>query len=158
MILSIPCVYRPLFTGLTVPKVDYRKSHIGCLLNFQNFQNYLWNICYRGFTLEDLQREEVKAEFARQIEGSCPLPNVTACNPNEKYRRADGSCNNLNEPRWGMAGVAQRRVLEPVYGNKRFIIKINSHETFTPRFASVKRESAKINLNQFWFSKAINLR
>ena len=32
------------------------------------------------------------------------------------FRTADGSCNNLNNPTWGMAGALQKRYLPAAYG------------------------------------------
>ena len=32
-------------------------------------------------------------------------------------RSADGSCNNLREPRYGMADTSLNRIVEPEYGN-----------------------------------------
>ncbi|CAL4113680.1 unnamed protein product [Meganyctiphanes norvegica] len=36
-------------------------------------------------------------------------------NPNSKYRTADGSCNNIRNPDWGMSQTALRRLLPPKY-------------------------------------------
>ncbi|PSN41980.1 hypothetical protein C0J52_10520 [Blattella germanica] len=48
------------------------------------------------------------------IADTCPAP--ANCRPG-KYRSADGSCNNLNNERWGRAGTALQRVLPPKYGD-----------------------------------------
>ena len=48
------------------------------------------------------------------------------CNPGSVYRSADGSCNNLNNPAWGMSRTALQRILAPAYENG----------IFTPRVAS----------------------
>ena len=37
------------------------------------------------------------------------------CDPNQKYRRIDGSCNNLSIPKLGMAFTPLRRVLPNAY-------------------------------------------
>lgn len=34
-----------------------------------------------------------------------------------KYRSTDGSCNNLNNQRWGAPGTALQRILAPKYGD-----------------------------------------
>lgn len=34
-----------------------------------------------------------------------------------KYRSTDGSCNNLNNQRWGTPGTALQRILAPKYGD-----------------------------------------
>ncbi|XP_054152478.1 peroxidase-like [Oppia nitens] len=39
------------------------------------------------------------------------------CNPNFKYRRIDGKCNNLKQINWGSAFHCQRRLLPPDYSN-----------------------------------------
>jgi hypothetical protein len=40
-----------------------------------------------------------------------------ACNPNYKYRRIDGKCNNLKETNWGSTFHCQRRLLPPDYND-----------------------------------------
>ena len=47
------------------------------------------------------------------MESECPAQPV--CNPDEKYRRIDGSCNNLLIPKLGMAFTPLRRVLPNAY-------------------------------------------
>ncbi|KAH7973794.1 hypothetical protein HPB49_005305 [Dermacentor silvarum] len=47
---------------------------------------------------------------------ACPQPNL-ACNANKKYREADGSCNNLQNPGWGRAGSCMTRLLTPAYSD-----------------------------------------
>ncbi|XP_046571262.1 myeloperoxidase-like [Haliotis rubra] len=37
------------------------------------------------------------------------------CSTSSKYRTADGSCNNLANPSWGMASIPMRRWLSPAY-------------------------------------------
>ncbi|XP_045119482.1 chorion peroxidase-like [Portunus trituberculatus] len=39
------------------------------------------------------------------------------CEPNMPYRRFDGSCNNLREPRWGMSFIPFRRMFLPDYAD-----------------------------------------
>ena len=34
------------------------------------------------------------------------------CNKHAKYRTADGSCNNLEHPTWGMSRTEQRRFID----------------------------------------------
>ena len=47
---------------------------------------------------------------------SCPT-NIFACDPNARYRTADGSCNNIKTPSLGMSFRPQARFLQPDYGN-----------------------------------------
>ncbi|KAJ4448745.1 hypothetical protein ANN_00136 [Periplaneta americana] len=72
------------------------------------------------------------------IADSCPRP--TNCRA-ERYRSADGSCNNLQNERWGRAGTALQRVLPPKYGDG-----VNS-----PRVAANRQElpSARVVSTQF---------
>ncbi|KAG1674084.1 Chorion peroxidase [Nymphon striatum] len=53
-------------------------------------------------------------------------PEIPVCDRNEKYRTADGSCNNLNNPLWGKSFTAFDRITDPSY----------SDGITTPRFAS----------------------
>ncbi|XP_075222518.1 salivary peroxidase/catechol oxidase-like [Lycorma delicatula] len=48
------------------------------------------------------------------IADTCPQTSVCQAS---KYRSADGSCNNLNQDRWGRAGTALQRILPPKYGD-----------------------------------------
>ncbi|CAC5390152.1 PXDN [Mytilus coruscus] len=57
------------------------------------------------------------AEFSRQIAPYCPVRRPV-CNPNDRYRTADGSCNNLNNPLWGASITNQARFLSPTYGDQ----------------------------------------
>ncbi|XP_014781054.1 peroxidase-like protein [Octopus bimaculoides] len=49
-----------------------------------------------------------------QPEFRCPF-RTPRCNPNSKFREADGSCNNLQRPLWGKAGMPLKRFLSPWY-------------------------------------------
>ncbi|GFR67251.1 peroxidase [Elysia marginata] len=40
---------------------------------------------------------------------------TTPCEPDEKFRRADGRCNNLENPDWGSAGSTMPRILPNAY-------------------------------------------
>ena len=56
-----------------------------------------------------------------QPEFPCPF-RIPRCDPGAKYRKADGSCNNLQNPIWGKTGTPLQRFLSPWYddGNKIF--------------------------------------
>lgn len=59
-----------------------------------------------------------KISTDRQTQHLCgnPAPEVT-CDPEYRYRSADGSCNNLKHPHWGRSHTAQERFLLPEYDN-----------------------------------------
>ncbi|OWF39452.1 peroxidase-like [Mizuhopecten yessoensis] len=48
------------------------------------------------------------------IHAYCDKTKIT-CDPNALYRSANGSCNNLHHPTWGMAFTPQLRFLPPTY-------------------------------------------
>ncbi|XP_040073574.3 chorion peroxidase-like [Ixodes scapularis] len=48
------------------------------------------------------------------LAATCPQPNVT-CDPKQRYRQPDGTCNNLRNPGWGSAGSCMQRLLPPAY-------------------------------------------
>ncbi|XP_071091009.1 myeloperoxidase-like [Haliotis cracherodii] len=52
-----------------------------------------------------------------QDEGICPTDEVVTCDPNTRYRKADGSCNNLRSPRWGKSFIPSRRFMPPEYND-----------------------------------------
>lgn len=61
---------------------------------------------------------EATVRHLRQASGaSCPNPGLNCFS--SKYRTIDGSCNNLRNPQWGMAGRAQNRVASPNYDDGR---------------------------------------
>jgi hypothetical protein len=49
---------------------------------------------------------------------NCPF-NITSilCDPNSKYQSYDGSCNNLQNPSYGMSNLPYKRFLPPAYGD-----------------------------------------
>ena len=75
----------------------------------------------RGHSLEDLQHEVVKRAFQEQTINCPTQPTCTSTIVN-KYRTADGSCNNVASPGWGQAGRPQLRIAPAAYG-KFLIIK-----------------------------------
>ncbi|XP_077547271.1 salivary peroxidase/catechol oxidase-like [Haemaphysalis longicornis] len=45
----------------------------------------------------------------------CTVDVGAGCDPSSPYRRSNGACNNLANPRWGMAGICMSRLLTPAY-------------------------------------------
>ncbi|XP_053385641.1 peroxidasin homolog pxn-2-like [Mercenaria mercenaria] len=54
---------------------------------------------------------EVHEIFTRENGETCIINAPTDCNFTSIYRRADGSCNNMNHTEWGMAGRAHARIV-----------------------------------------------
>lgn len=48
---------------------------------------------------------------------TCPLANIPSCNPQSKYRRIDGACNNLNNPNLGKSETGFKRYSQPLYND-----------------------------------------
>lgn len=65
--------------------------------------------------------------FDTSYERYC-LP-VPRCNPGQKYRTIDGSCNNLKAPLWGKSQTQYSRVLAPAYadGLSEFRLSVNGN-------------------------------
>ena len=47
------------------------------------------------------------------ISSNCPIN--PSCDPNNKFRTADGSCNNLRQPKYGASGTPLQRILPNRY-------------------------------------------
>ncbi|XP_033725362.1 peroxidasin-like [Pecten maximus] len=70
-------------------------------------------------------REEWKTQSAEQgimEEGGCAgdiaaVKQFCKSHLNERFRTADGLCNNINNPTWGRAGTPHARFLPPLYGD-----------------------------------------
>ncbi|XP_040357587.1 peroxidase [Ixodes scapularis] len=64
-------------------------------------------------SLQSLADQDLSLEQASQ---ECNLDSrIVPCDPDSAFRRSEGSCNNLANPRWGMAGSCMSRLLEPAY-------------------------------------------
>ncbi|CAL4071849.1 unnamed protein product, partial [Meganyctiphanes norvegica] len=83
-----------------------------------------------------LESKKIIHSFTAQLQGldvknsilAKMCPEIPRCqNPNSKYRTADGSCNNIRNPDWGMSETALRRLLPPKFEDG----------TGTPRVTSV---------------------
>jgi hypothetical protein len=57
---------------------------------------------------------EANLALQEPLQADCPLPSIS-CSETEKYRRINGSCNNLENPLWGSTYVALNRELPPEY-------------------------------------------
>lgn len=51
----------------------------------------------------------------------CPLRGLPKCQPaSKRYRTADGTCNNLNEPWYGASMLPMQRFLQPNYDDRKY--------------------------------------
>ena len=71
-------------------------------------------VYFRGHTLEELNTRDVVQVWQREFECT-PMLSTSDCDAihaaDPEYRTPDGSCNNKNNPTWGMAGAVQKRNL-----------------------------------------------
>ncbi|CAH1782724.1 unnamed protein product [Owenia fusiformis] len=86
---------------------------------------------HQGNTVLDVEKKLHKAHFIneflakqgvsrakRQATLECPFDiNVPECDPDYPYRTMDGSCNNLEHPLWGSAGVPMGRLAPAEYAD-----------------------------------------
>ncbi|XP_077495603.1 salivary peroxidase/catechol oxidase-like isoform X2 [Amblyomma americanum] len=63
---------------------------------------------------DEVERLEAVNLDSTALSGFCPLTSVT-CNASKKYREADGTCNNLQNPGWGSAASCMNRLLPAAY-------------------------------------------
>ena len=49
------------------------------------------------------------------LSAACSSGQEITCDPEAKYRSLDGTCNNLQNPKWGSALTAYTRLLFPQY-------------------------------------------
>lgn len=59
--------------------------------------------------------EGFNGDNSNSIKQECAKFYSIRCNPQDKYRKADGSCNNREEPLWGMSRTPLNRILLPEY-------------------------------------------
>ena len=81
------------------------------------------------------------------LENMCPdEPN---CNPEDKYRTTDGSCNNLKNPLFGKSFTPLQRILPNDYADGMMLPRVNSKKKELPssRFVSTKTHFTNINPN-----------
>ena len=53
---------------------------------------------------------------SRAVRKKCPWLPEPKCDPGQKYRQLDGTCNNLRHPNYGRLGTPFQRILLPDYG------------------------------------------
>ncbi|XP_063859519.1 chorion peroxidase-like [Scylla paramamosain] len=58
------------------------------------------------------------------LRDQCP-PKVTCGDPSRRYRTADGSCNNLQNPEFGKSNTPAQRILPPTYNDGLSAFRIN---------------------------------
>ena len=72
----------------------------------------------RRFRLNPFQMRDGLSQvdlYDTDFEQFClPMPR---CNPKERYRSIDGSCNNLENPLWGKSNTQYNRILPPSYSD-----------------------------------------
>lgn len=80
--------------------------------------NFRYNLS--GDTINtQLPTMDITGVSGGQAKEACENARVTArCNANSRYRRIDGQCNNLQNPRWGSAMNCQPRLLPANYEGK----------------------------------------
>ncbi|XP_032794174.2 peroxidase isoform X6 [Daphnia magna] len=65
------------------------------------------------------------SEEDASVRQAAPLPPAPTCDPTYRYRTFDGTCNNLNFPRFGQAGTIFQRLMGPAtYANDLSAIRL----------------------------------
>ena len=62
-------------------------------------------------------RELAAIHLAKRADVDSNCNRVVTCDDTEMYRSADGTCNNLDNPLWGSAGIQHLRLLDNAYDN-----------------------------------------
>ena len=70
---------------------------------------------FRNFTIEELSYQNVTDVFHANSGDVCGIPYLT-CDGSEKYRRHNGTCNNLIHPSWGSRGIPHKHLVTVEYG------------------------------------------
>eukprot|EP00091_Calanus_sinicus_P012987 TRINITY_DN28975_c0_g1_i1.p1 TRINITY_DN28975_c0_g1~~TRINITY_DN28975_c0_g1_i1.p1 ORF type:complete len:169 (+),score=30.97 TRINITY_DN28975_c0_g1_i1:222-728(+) len=60
---------------------------------------------------------ELKSFSLADTIASTKCPKEVKCNPSEKYRSYDGTCNNLGKTQWGARNTAMQRIRLPKYSD-----------------------------------------
>ncbi|XP_063426083.1 peroxidase-like protein [Mytilus trossulus] len=85
-------------------------------------------------------------EFSRQMAPYC-ADRWPVCNPNDRYRTADGSCNNFNNPLWGASITNQARFLSPSYDDQYNIGSVPRIRSVTGSLLPSPRDISNAVLN-----------
>ncbi|GFQ97977.1 chorion peroxidase [Trichonephila clavata] len=81
---------------------------------------------------EKLPQQPLVGSYCNEAVNNCTEPQFTGrCNANSRYRTADGTCNNLQNPTWGSAGVCFRRLLNPNYIGKIYFPQSTPYYEFS---------------------------
>ena len=92
-------------------------------------------------------------EWLHSVSG-CPQlipakPNCSAIPSVNQYRTMDGTCNNLQQPMWGAASTAFRRVLPPYYEDGvSTMVGSSQSDPFMPPYPSARYVSSAIILDR----------
>lgn len=89
-----------------------------------------------AMALQELTLES--SPVARAAVDRCEEDQFVNCQPFEKYRKADGSCNNLRHPSWGKSFTCFTRLMAPEYadGQSAPRISVTGHPLPNPRILS----------------------
>ena len=81
-----------------------------------------------GYTPLEVSNNEVLEIFEQQSGDMCSVAVYPhTCDSHDRYRSADGSCNNLDHSGWGMAFTSQERLIANAYG-KFFTIIVSMNK------------------------------
>lgn len=93
-----------------------------------------------------------------------PLPNNRSCGSGSfgqcqrsSYRTIDGSCNNLDNPTWGMAQTRYARLLPAIYSDGEISIR-KSYSTFLLQFFSPTSGSYLCDIVSYFISPCRNVK
>ena len=95
--------------------------HATLMVMFLNFQMGLSDNA--GMTMDSNHRQKRSLETQRIAtayaqKASCPFAsNTIVCDPTNKFRSFDGTCNNLNFPLYGSVNTPYQRFLQPEYAD-----------------------------------------
>uniref|UniRef100_A0A0P5ACT7 Double oxidase: two peroxidase domains n=1 Tax=Daphnia magna TaxID=35525 RepID=A0A0P5ACT7_9CRUS len=89
------------------------------------------------------------SEEDASVRQATPLPPAPRCDPTYMYRTFDGTCNNLNFPRFGQAGTIFQRLMGPAtYANDLSAIRLAKSGN---RLPSTRLISTKVTVNSSFF-------
>lgn len=106
-------------------------------LTFVHLPSYNFRFNLSGDIInKQLPSVDITGIFGSQVKEACEITRDTVrCNANSRYRRLDGQCNNLRNPRWGSAMNCQPRLLPANYEGKN----LHYYLDYKWRFLKVNR-------------------